>query len=222
MSDPIAHMAVREELSKYARKIVDKEMVVGPGGNISARDGDVMLVSPSGFALEEIEPEQWVEVSISDGAVHAAPGLRPSSEVLMHLYGYQVNPAIGAMIHTHPAYSIALGLVSRELPIMFPDQAALTGVTGFVPYVIPTTELLALAVKEQLLTYSTLLLGNHGLVAVGKNLREAFYRTEVVEESARIYLIAKAAGVPKILTEQELQDIRNLESEAYRIKLLQK
>ncbi|WP_438447981.1 class II aldolase/adducin family protein [Gorillibacterium sp. sgz5001074] len=212
---------VREELCKYARKIVAKGMVVGPGGNISARDGDTMLVSPSGFALEEIEPEQWVAVSIQDGTIDAPPGLRASSEVLMHLYGYQVNPSIGAMVHTHPAYSIAFGLIGEDLPIMFPDQAALTGKTGFIPYVIPTTELLAHAVKEKINTYTTLLLGNHGLVTVGRNLREAYYRTEVVEESARIYLLAKAAGTPKVLTEQELEDIRALETEAYRIKLLQ-
>lgn len=214
-------VSVREELCKYARKIVEKGMVVGPGGNISARDGDTMLVSPSGFALEEILPEQWVAVSIADGSIQAAPGLRPSSEVLMHLYGYQVNPSIGAMIHTHPANSIAFGLIGEKLPIMFPDQAALTGETGFVPYVVPTTALLANAVKEKINAYTTLLLGNHGLVAVGRNLREAYYRTEVVEESARIYLLAKAAGTPKVLTQEELDEIRALETEAYRIKLLQ-
>ncbi len=214
-------VSVREELCKYARKIVEKGMVVGPGGNISARDGDTMLVSPSGFALEEILPEQWVAVSIADGSIQAAPGLRPSSEVLMHLYGYQANPSIGAMIHTHPANSIAFGLIGEKLPIMFPDQAALTGETGFVPYVVPTTALLANAVKEKINAYTTLLLGNHGLVAVGRNLREAYYRTEVVEESARIYLLAKAAGTPKVLTQEELDEIRALETEAYRIKLLQ-
>lgn len=214
-------VSVREELCKYARKIVEKGMVVGPGGNISARDGDTMLVSPSGFALEEILPEQWVAVSIADGSIQAASGLRPSSEVLMHLYGYQVNPSIGAMIHTHPANSIAFGLIGEKLPIMFPDQAALTGETGFVPYVVPTTALLANAVKEKINAYTTLLLGNHGLVAVGRNLREAYYRTEVVEESARIYLLAKAAGTPKVLTQEELDEIRALETEAYRIKLLQ-
>ncbi|MDF2938781.1 MAG: class aldolase/adducin family protein [Paenibacillaceae bacterium] len=214
-------VSVREELCKYARKIVDKGMVAGPGGNISARDGDTMLVSPSGFALEEILPEQWVAVSIADGSIQAAPGLRPSSEVLMHLYGYQINPSIGAMIHTHPANSIAFGLIAEKLPIMFPDQAALTGETGFVPYVVPTTSLLANAVKEKINQYTTLLLGNHGLVAVGRNLREAYYRTEVVEESARIYLLAKAAGTPKVLTQEELDEIRALETEAYRIKLLQ-
>ncbi|MNY68406.1 L-fuculose phosphate aldolase [compost metagenome] len=87
---------------------------------------------------------------------------------------------------------------------------------------MPTTALLANAVKEKISQYTTLLLGNHGLVAVGRNLREAYYRTEVVEESARIYLLAKAAGTPKVLTREELDEIRALETEAYRIKLLQK
>ncbi|MBR2568601.1 MAG: class II aldolase/adducin family protein, partial [Paenibacillus sp.] len=68
---------------------------------------------------------------------------------------------------------------------------------------------------------SSILLMNHGLVTTGRNLREAYYRTEVVEESAKIYIIASSIKEPKILTEEEFQEIANLESEKYRIKLLQ-
>ncbi|MDU5945606.1 MAG: class II aldolase/adducin family protein [Paenibacillus macerans] len=139
---------IRQELCKYARKIVENGLVVGPGGNISARAGDKMYLSPSGFALEEIEPEQWIEVDIPTGQVTDS-GLRPSSEVLMHLYGYRQKPDIGAMVHTHPPNCIAFTLIERELPIMFPDQAALVGRTAYIPYLIPTTDLLADAVAAK-------------------------------------------------------------------------
>ncbi|MBX4147788.1 aldolase [Paenibacillus sp. LC231] len=215
------NMETRNELCKYAKKIVDSGLVVGPGGNISARAGDKMYLSPSGFALEEIEPEQWIEVDIPTGDITDI-GLRPSSEVLMHLYGYRSNPDIGAMVHTHPSHCIAFTLVERELPVMFPDQAALVGRTAYIPYIIPTTDLLADAVAEKVTTASSILLGNHGLVTTGRNLREAYYRTQVVEESAKIYLSAKAAGTPVPLTDQEVDDIAALESEDYRIQLLQK
>ncbi|MGM1045057.1 MAG: class II aldolase/adducin family protein [Bacillota bacterium] len=211
----------RNELCKYARKIVDNGLVVGPGGNISARAGDKMYLSPSGFALEEIEPEQWIEVDIPTGAITDI-GLRPSSEVLMHLYGYRAKPEMGAMVHTHPSHCIAFTLIEQELPIMFPDQAALVGRTSYIPYIIPTTDLLADAVAEKVIEASSILLGNHGLVTTGRNLREAYYRTQVVEESAKIYLSARAAGTPKPLSDQEVDDIAALESEDYRIQLLQK
>ncbi|WP_055105682.1 class II aldolase/adducin family protein [Paenibacillus ihumii] len=215
------NMDTRIELCKYAHKIVERGLVVGPGGNISARAGDKMYLSPSGFALEEIEPEQWIEVDIPTGEI-ADTGLRPSSEVLMHLYGYRQKPDMGAMVHTHPPYCIAFTLIERELPIMFPDQAALVGSTVYIPYLIPTTDVLAEAVAAKVNEASSILLGNHGLVTTGRNLREAYYRTQVVEESAKIYLSAKAAGSPVPLTAQETADIAALESEDYRIKLLQK
>ncbi|MGF7045632.1 L-fuculose-phosphate aldolase [Paenibacillus sp. DS2015] len=216
----MSSLDIRNELCKYARKIVDHGLVVGPGGNISARLENSMFLSPSGFALEEIEPEQWIEVDIPSGEISDTK-LRPSSEVLMHLYGYRQKPDMGAMIHTHPPYCIAFTLVEQNLPIMFPDQAALVGKTLYIPYLIPTTDLLANAVADKVTEASSILLGNHGLVTTGRNLREAFYRTQVVEESAKIYLSARAVGNPVVLTDQEFADIAALESEDYRIKLLQ-
>jgi L-fuculose-phosphate aldolase len=215
------NLEIRNELCKYARKTVDSGLVVGPGGNISARVDDKMYLSPSGFAIEEIAPEQWVEVDIPTGKITDI-GLRPSSEVLMHLYCYRRKPEIGAIVHTHPSNCIAFTLVAQELPVMFPDQAALVGKTLYIPYVLPTTDLLAIAVADKVNEGSSLLLGNHGLVTTGRNLREAYYRTQVVEESAKIYMIASAVGKPKILTGAEYAEIASLESEDYRIKLLQK
>jgi L-fuculose-phosphate aldolase len=212
---------IRNELCKYARKTVTNKLVVGPGGNISARFEGKMYLSPSGFALDEVEPHQWVEVDIESGEITDI-GLRPSSEVLMHLYAYRANPDIGAIVHTHPPYCIAFTLVEQDLPIMFPDQAALVGKTVYVPYVLPTTDKLADAYVAKVNEASSVLLGNHGLVTSGRNLREAYYRTEVVEESTKIYLIAKAIREPKVLTKEEFEEIASLESEAYRIELLQK
>lgn len=212
---------IRNELCKYARKTVANKLVVGPGGNISAKFEGKMYLSPSGFALDEVEPHQWVEVDIETGEITDI-GLRPSSEVLMHLYAYRANPDIGAIVHTHPPYCIAFTLVEQDLPIMFPDQAALVGNTVYVPYVLPTTDKLADAYVEKVNEANSVLLGNHGLVTSGRNLREAYYRTEVVEESTKIYLIAKAIREPKVLTKDEFEEIASLESEAYRIELLQK
>lgn len=209
---------LRQELSKYACKIVDKGLVVGPGGNISARFENTMLLSPSGFDLSDIEPSQWVAVNIDNGEVDGA--LRPSSEILMHLACYQKQPDIGSVVHTHPPYSIAMSTIIDEVPILFPDQAALVGQIGFVPYVLPTTNILAEVVCEKLQLTPAVLLGNHGLVTVGRNLREAFYRTQICESTAMIYLLANIVREPRNLTSEEVEEIRSLEAEDYRIALL--
>ncbi|TDL69438.1 class II aldolase/adducin family protein [Paenibacillus amylolyticus] len=216
----MSEQQIREELTKYARRAVAQGLVVGPGGNLSARSGGTMLLSPSGYALEDLEPDEWIAIDIETGATSAG-STRPSSEVLMHLYSYRVNPDIQAIVHTHPAYTIALSLVFDELPHLFPDQSALVGDIGFVPYVLPTTKQLADAVSAKVEEHTALILVNHGLVTTGKNLREAYYRTQVVEESAKVYMIAKAAGEPKVLTAEEYKEIQSLESEAYRVQLLQ-
>jgi len=90
-----------------------------------------------------------------------------------------------------------------------------------VPYVLPTTAKMAEMVAAASRNASTILLGNHGLVALGRNLREAYYRTEVVEESAKIWLIAASVRKPRVLTDEEVAEIASLETEAYRIRLLQ-
>ncbi|KAF4325974.1 hypothetical protein G195_000235 [Phytophthora kernoviae 00238/432] len=113
-----------------------------------------------------------------------------------------------------------LGQLTDDLQTL-DELELITGDIGFVPYVLPTTKLLADAVAAKVEEHTALILVNHGLVTTGKNLREAYYRTQVVEESAKVYMIAKAAGEPKVLTAEEYKEIQSLESEAYRVQLLQ-
>ncbi|GLG02811.1 aldolase [Alicyclobacillus hesperidum subsp. aegles] len=212
-------IGICDQLTSYAQEIVRKGLVVGPGGNISARDGDVMYISPSGVDIGGIRPEEWVQVELPSGKV-ISYGARPSSEILMHLECYLANPNINAVIHTHPTFCIALSCITNELPTLFPDQAALVGKVGFLPYMLPTTQGLAQMVKDMIQSFNAIILVNHGLVTVGRTLREAYYRTQIVEESSKIYLTASAITTPRILTEEQVKEIQLLEAETYRVQLL--
>lgn len=64
----MSEQQVREELTKYARRAVAQGLVVGPGGNLSARSGGTMLLSPSGYALEDLEPDEWIAIDIETGS----------------------------------------------------------------------------------------------------------------------------------------------------------
>ena len=86
---------LKAELARYSARIVARGLAVGPGGNMSARDGAVMWISPSGYALDDIDDGDWVPVEIASGRpLQASP--RPSSEVSMHLAIYRERPDVAA------------------------------------------------------------------------------------------------------------------------------
>jgi L-fuculose-phosphate aldolase len=216
--------ALIQQLALYSRKIVDKGLAAGPGGNTSVRDGSIMWISPSGYTLDEIGEEDWVGVDIESGtSLH--PTLRPSSEVAMHLGIYRERKDVQAIIHTHPP--VTIGVISSgydEIPAMFPDIVALVGEIPSIDYVIPCSDELAQEVVRALgnTGYQALLMKNHGLITLGSNVKQAYYRTEIVEDAARIFWIAKSLGNPRCLTADEKRAILDLEAEKYRQKLMEK
>ena len=209
---------VIEELTKYAHKLVDQGLVVGAGGNLSMRDGEDMYISPSGFDLKEIEPHQWVKVNITTGEV--AGDLRPSSEVLMHLECFRKSEEIQAVLHAHPTYSVGVSSAGKDIPALFPDFPAMVKSVGYIDYVIPTTNLLAEKVAELVGKHEVMIMRNHGVLTLGKTMKEAYFFMQLTEESAKVYTISSIFGGPRILTEQECMDLRNLSAERYRSKLL--
>ncbi|MEK4083000.1 class II aldolase/adducin family protein [Psychrobacillus sp. FSL K6-1415] len=208
---------VIEELNKYAHKLVDQGLVVGAGGNLSMRDGGYMYISPSGFDLKEIEPHQWVKVDITTGEIEG--NLRPSSEVLMHLECFRKNEEIQAVLHAHPSYSVGVSSAGKDIPPLFPDFPAMVKSVGYIDYVIPTTNLLAEKVAE-LVDKDVIIMRNHGVLTLGKTMKEAYFFMQLTEESAKVYTISSIFGGPRVLTEQECEDLRNLSAERYRSKLL--
>ena len=210
------------ELARYATRIVDRGLAAGPGGNLSVRDGNRIWISPSGFPLDLIERDDWVPMDIVSGRTERF-GPRPSSEFEMHLEIYRARPDVNAVVHTHPP--ITIGVISagiREIPPMFPDFVAIAGAIGAIDYVVPCSPELAAAVRNEIRdpAMSALLMRNHGLLTVGGSVREAYYRTEVIEEAARIFWVARSVGTPQVLTAADSAAILDLEAERYRQKLL--
>lgn len=211
-----------KDLQLYSKKVVDNKLVVGPGGNNSIRDGDIMWISPSGYSLDDINEEQWVPVHIATGKV--LNSLKPSSELSMHLEIYQQRSDVNAIVHTHPP--ITIGIISTEehnfIPPMFPDFVALVGEVPFIDYVVPCSIELAKSVVGVLKNkeYNALYMKNHGLITLGSNIKQAYYRTEIIEDAARIFWTSKTIGTTRILSKVEQDEILNLEAEKYRQKLL--
>ena len=212
--------AIRAELSHYSKRVLLERLATGAGGNISDRCDGSMLISPSGFSLEDIAPEQWVEVDIQSGEIE--PGaLRPSSEVLMHLACYRRRRDVNALIHTHPQFTIALTSSGHDLEPMFADCIIYLGKSiPHLEYITVTTPELAAAVEARISDACCLILRNHGAITVGENLKQAFWRACTVEEAARIQVFATLLGNPRFLGTEEALRLESLASEQYRRELI--
>lgn len=202
---------LRAELTHYANLIKNKGLTSATGGNISYRSGDDMLISPSGYCLDEIRVEDWVRVRL-ETAVSYPNQLNPSSETLMHCKIYGTRPDANAIVHSHPPHVIALSLLGIPiLPIGSESLFLLGESVPLIPYAIPTSPLLAEAVGPYSEKHNVMILENHGLVTLGKDNREAYYRTELSEEIARIMQLAISLGrgEPKWPTVKDIQDFQN-------------
>ncbi|MCM8803764.1 MAG: class II aldolase/adducin family protein [Candidatus Omnitrophica bacterium] len=212
---------IRKKLTEYGKKIVEKGLVAGPGGNISAREGDFVFLSPSGFFLDEINEEEWVKVNIKTGEIYS--NLRPTCEISMHLGIYIERPDVKAVFHTHPP--ITVGLISSGVKFkpFFPDYVAILGKeVPIIDYVQPAGEEIRKAVVKEIKKTNVILLKNHGVVVVGETIKEAYTRSLIVEEAAKSIFVGICCGKLRYFTKKEIEQIENLESEDYRKALLKK
>jgi len=217
---------ITEELSYYGKLLVEKGLTTGPGGNISAREGGLVYLSPSGFSLAEIKPQDWVVVNLKNGKrIGKDNGLRPTCEISTHLGCYLARKDIKTVVHTHPILATAMATAGVQFKGLFPDFVALVGPeTPVLDYIVPGGEELREAVVRKLKKgYNAVLLKNHGAVIVGENMKEAYYRSLLLEDAARFLMATLSIGrKPRYLSPAEVKGIGNMEAEDYRKLLLKK
>jgi len=214
--------SVRRQLVKFGKRIADLHLVVGPGGNISARNRNVILIKASGVAFEEADEEDYIPIEVASGKAFEEKG-KPSSELPMHLGCYRVRSDVKAVVHTHSPFATGVASAGVALRPMFPDfVAVIDSEVPTLPFVMPCGEELAEAVSAAMEKANAALLANHGVVTVGANLREAFYRAVLVEEAAKALVAGTAVGKMRFLSEEEVAGIRGLDKVQYRIEVLRK
>ena len=209
---------IREELVKYGVKIVQAGLVAGAGGNISAREGGLVWMKPSGVAMDEMAPADLCGMDLATGK-QVEGSHKPTSEVNMHLAIYRVRPELRAVFHTHSPW--ASGVISSgvQLKAMFAEFLNDLGRTGTLPYVTPTTQKLADAMGRKVKACDTVFMVNHGVLATGCNMKQAYFRCLVVEHAAISMVAAAAVGRPCFLTAKQGRELMSLDAPKHRAKL---
>ena len=210
--------SIRTELVRYGIKIVQARLVAGAGGNISARDGDIIWMKPSGMALDEMTPADLCGMDLKTGR-QIKGDRKPTSEVNMHLAVYRARPDVKAIFHTHSPWASGVITAGITLRPMFAEFVNDLGRTGTVPYVTPTTQRLADAMGKKARTCDTIFMVNHGVLAVGATQKQAYFRVVVVEDAAKSLVAACVVGRPRFLTQRQAREILSLPAVKHRTKM---
>jgi L-fuculose-phosphate aldolase len=204
---------IAEALLFQGQKLVIAGLVVGSGGNLSGRlpDGDGFLITPSGYSIAELTPDQLVRVG-SDGTVLGG-GLKPSSEWPMHAAAYGARSDAQFVFHLHPPVSTTLHAVGIPIRHLTTDHAYYVRDLHEVPYINSGSPELAAAVAEQLHGAEVVLLRHHGCLLVADTPDLAYQRAMNLEAAAMATYRAIQLGDTVTVTPPEyMQWIRGLEA----------
>jgi L-fuculose-phosphate aldolase len=197
--------AVREQVATTSRRLAAERLVLGTAGNVSARSGDEVAITPTGAVLAELEAEQVSVVDLDGEQIDG--DLAPTSELDLHLGVYRRYDA-GAVVHTHAPMATALSCVLEdELPCVHYQMLLLGGKVPVARYATFGTPELATAVLDALEGCSAALMANHGAIAHAQDLDSALELSLLLEWACTVYWRAAAIGAPRALGDEEREAV---------------
>lgn len=217
--------AIRKEIARFMRRLYNRGLTTPSGGNISVRLGKGIFITPSALDKGRIKRKQVGMITFE--GKNLTPELKPSIETAMHLAIYRKRPDVNAIVHAHPPVATSFTAMQKTIDCnLIAEARAVLGTPVIAPYALMGTEKLATTVgttagsDHDLTQLSTqlpatgkpnvILLENHGIICLGKDLLTAFDRLEVLEAAAKMTLITGLMGGAKPLSKEQLGEIDKL------------
>ncbi len=196
---------MRAQLLGIAQQLSELGLNKGTSGNVSVRHEDGFLITPSGMDVTEMQRSSMVMMSM-DGTPKSDG--KPSSEWRFHRDIYQAKPHVGAVVHTHSMFATTLACLQKDIP-PFHSMIAIAGGDSIpcAPYALFGTQALSDAAITALKDRKACLLANHGMIAIGKDLKQALAITQEVETLCEQYWRALQIGEPYLLSKQEMAEV---------------
>jgi len=195
----------RELLCEVGRRCWERQFVAANEGNFSYRIGEnEILATPTLVSKGFMKPDDLCKINMEG---HQTGGrLKPTSEALMHLEIYERRPEMKAVVHVHPPHATAFAVVGQPVPkCIVPEVEVFLHEIPIVSYATPGTKEFADAIRPYLTDFTVLLLQNHGAVAIGKDILDAYYKMEVIDQYCRILILARQIGEWNPLTQEAMQ-----------------
>src|SRR5918994_5426247 len=194
--------SLREQVAAASRELAAAGLVRATNGNVCAREGDRIAITPTGGVLGELRAHDIAIIGTGGELLEGGRG--PTSELALPL-GVLERFGAGAVVHTHPPAGTALSLVLDELPCVHYEMVPLGGPVRVAPYRTFGTQELADAVLEALEDRTAALMANHGAITFGDDLAQAVERAHLLEAMCELYWRAAAIGRPRTLGADDLE-----------------
>jgi len=203
---------IREKVFIAASRLNSINLIRLSAGNISLQDeeGNV-AITPSGIQYDFMVPEDIVVIDLEGNIIAGLEGYRPSSEYLLHTSIMKKLPDVNAVIHTHSHYAITFATLGMEIPVISLELLTTGGPIPVAPYALPGTDGVGDNAAEIFLARPELkgcLLQNHGMVAIGASLDEAYAHASDIETGAQVYYQALQIGKPDLIPQEDVIAIR--------------
>ncbi len=185
--------SARKLIVEIGRLLYERSYVVSSDGNVSIRlDENRVLATPTMTCKGRMTEE---DLAVTDLDGNPLSDKRASSELAMHTLIYKMRPDIKAVCHAHPPHGTAFAVAGLAIDAPILSEVILTlGCVPLTDYGTPSTDELTEAMKPFIAHHNALLMANHGAVAYGENLWQAFDRLETLEHTARIAILSRALG----------------------------
>lgn len=204
---PKTEQQLRDEIVQVGRLVFEKGWVAANDGNITLRlDEGCLLSTPTGISKGMMRPEDLIVCDLDGRKLHGER--ERTSEMAMHLTIYRMRPDVHSVLHAHPPVATGFAVAGRALNLgLLPEVVISLGSVPLADYGLPGTPALTAGMLPYISKYDALLMANHGAVAYGEDLWQAFSRMEMVEHFARITLVAELLGGAKVLPRVEVQKL---------------
>lgn len=195
----------KNELIEYGRMAGDKNYTPGISGNLSARCGDMVVITSSGVANGYLAENDFAVVDFDGNAIE---GEKPSSERMLHIEFYKKRPEMNYVMHVHSPYLTAFASAGIALDDKIsPEIIYCFEKIPLAEYSIPGSKELVEKTSKYFENYDVVLMANHGVIIAGKDIKDAFYKLDLCENYAKTVICAKLLGGAKILPEEEVEKI---------------
>lgn len=200
---------IKREIIKYGKISADRGLSPGISGNISVRNGDFIVITSSGSANGFLSEHDFSVIDFDCNVIEG--NKKPSSEKLLHAEFYKRRFDVNAICHFHSPYLTSYAACAQSInDNVLPEIIYSFKNIPLAKYAIPGSEELVFNTAVYFNDYNVIMMENHGFIAGGETLKDAFLKAETCENYAKTLVFSKILGGAKMLDENEVEKIHAL------------
>jgi len=195
---------IKETIASIGKRLYERRLNGGYGGNISIKDEGMIYITPSGLPKDILLYSDIIVVDFKGNLLEGEG--KPSSELLFHVAIYKERSDVNAIVHTHPPVSTGFAIANMPLQKAIHEEVSLIlGEVPVLPYEMTSSKELARSVANAFKKYNAVMLANHGVITVGDTPEKAFRRAEELENICISTLVANTFGGAKEIPADKLK-----------------